>query len=79
MRFITAALRDWLLSHGFPVEGVRIIIEFPTEKIARRAEVCAINESTPWAVGSFGRFVGTMNGIGVKLTAREAADTTPPA
>jgi hypothetical protein len=69
MQHVTRALFDWLSQNNIETEGVRIVVEFPNEHLARIAEACIQREIEPmlrYYNEKFGQ-VDTMNGIGLSL------------
>jgi hypothetical protein len=71
MNHVTRAVHNWLMENNLPIEGVRVVIEFPSKESAGRAEMCIKREVEPMMRdyrpgASFGQ-LETMNGIGLTL------------
>lgn len=66
------ALSHWLTKNNIPIEGVKIIIEFPEQRHAAAAEMCIRRDLEPmmlYRAPTFGK-METMNGIGLSLRSR---------
>lgn len=71
MNEITLRIGDWLKSKNLPTDGVRIVLEFPNERVTCEAEAAIKRETEPYRAfemtgGKFGA-IETMNGIGLAL------------
>jgi hypothetical protein len=71
MNEITSRIGHWLKSQNLPTDGVRIILELPTEEAMYRTEAAIKREIVPYlAYHITGKTFGaieTMNGIGFTL------------
>jgi hypothetical protein len=69
---LTGALKTWLAEQLIEYDGVRIVIEFPTEESLHRAEMAIKREIEPmlFAGPEFGSRMSTMNGIALSLAKR---------
>lgn len=82
MNELTHHVRRWLASNMVETEGVRIVLEFPTEREAIKAEMAIKRELQPmerfYRTGdNFGQ-IETMNGLGLILRVKpKTAQTTP--
>lgn len=68
---ITARIGHWLEKNDLPRDGIKIILEFPDQETAYRAEMCIKQEIEPMLAyqatgGTFGA-IETMNGLGLSL------------
>lgn len=68
---ITARIRHWLKKNDLPLDGVKIVFEFPDQETAYRTEKCIKQEIEPMLAyqatgGTFGA-IETMNGLGLSL------------
>lgn len=71
---ITIRINRWLRQADLPVDGVRIVLEFPSKASAMRAEAQIKMETEPMLAyantgGTFGK-IETMNGLGLSLRVR---------
>ena len=74
LNHVTRAMHNWLMENNIPLEGVRLIVEFPDKATAGHAEMCIKREIEPMLAcqltgGTFGK-IETMNGVGLSLTHR---------
>lgn len=70
MNTITSMISHWLAKSDIEREGVKIVLEFPTEEAARRTEMTIKREIEPLMSYTINRTfneVETMNGIGLAL------------
>lgn len=68
MNALTRLLRNWLLKNDLPVEGVRLVLEFPKREQGAIAKSRIHQELAEFQLDGFGR-IETMNGLGLVLRA----------
>lgn len=69
MNKITSEILHWLHANNIPADGVKVVIEFPTDDAGMRAKFAIDREIENLSIG-YMRPLGeieTMNGIGVSL------------